>query len=279
MIKKLLLALLVLSVLARLGFAYVMGTDDRRLEDEQRPVAAVAQTGMIRIQGESFVTGLLTGANCDVVVSAGHAAFYWEDVPHKAWRKGHLRGLGQFYFNTEPAEPSRWQDLALIASGYEDTARVGEDAHDWSIFRIPVPLARACAVIPLWAEGAKCRGELRMPAFHFDKPKTRLLAGNCKVRQRLEGGLIIHDCDSKDGSSGAPVFCPVGDTLHLLGINISGLTKRDYYDAGVYGKAGKNFDVRGHKNFAIAVEGAFRRALIEELAASARRKREGVLGE
>ena len=258
-------------LLVPLTWAYVMGPDDRELESEETP-AALRQSGMIRIQGEAFVSGLLTGANCDVVISAGHAAYYWEDVPHKRWRKGHLRGLGQFYFSTDPTEPVSWQTLKLVASGYDDLEQIGRDEHDWSIFRIDVPLASNCEAITPGPRLQSCSSKLVMPGFHFDKPRDRLLAGNCRLRQRLDSGLLIHDCDSKDGSSGSPLFCPAGDTLQLLGVNISGLTKRDYYDAGVYGKAGQPFDPRRHKNFAIAIEGAFQEALNRELAASKARK-------
>lgn len=270
---KIIITLLFLLLGVSLGQAYVMGPDDRLVEqDAGAQPAAVRQAGMIRIQGEAFVSGLLTGANCDVVISAGHAAFYWEDVPHKRWRKGHLRGLGQFYFSIEPDEPTLWQALKLVASGYQELEQVGEDEHDWSIFRIDVPLVKNCSVIPLSRRTPNCDAGLLMPGFHFDKPGSRLLAGNCEVKQVVDGRLIIHDCDSKDGSSGAPLFCPASDTLRLLGINISGLTKRDYYDAGVYGKSGKAFHAREHKNFAIAVDGDFKRALLKELKASEVRK-------
>ena len=259
------------TVLVAPGWSYVMGPDDRALESENSP-AAVRQSGMIRIQGEAFVSGLLTGANCDVVVSAGHAAYYWEDVPHKSWRKGHLRGLGQFYFSTEPSEPVSWQQLQLVASGYDELEQVGQDEYDWSVFRIDTPLVQQCEIVEAWPSERACKSELIMPGFHFDKPRDRLLAGNCKLRQSLDNGLLIHDCDTKDGSSGAPLLCPTGDTLRLLGVNISGLTKRDYYDAGVYGKSGEPFDARRHKNFAIAIDGAFKRALVKELQASKARK-------
>ena len=134
--NKRLLTLLVLCVSLPVSFAYVMGPDDRvEVPEQQSPLAAVRQTGMIRIQGEEFVSGLLTGKNCDVVISAGHAAIYWQSIARKGWRKGELRGQGKFRFNLNPKSGADWYSMTLVNSGYEQAVNVGKDEHDWSIFR------------------------------------------------------------------------------------------------------------------------------------------------
>ena len=260
-----------LGLPAALG--YVMGPDNRvEVADQQSQLAAVRQTGMIRIEAEEFVSGLLTGANCDVVISAGHAAIYWESVARKGWLKGALRGQGMFRFNLDPKTWAAWLSMALVNSGYEQADNVGKDEHDWSIFRLNAPALPACEIVRVMPAGADCEGDLLMTGFHFDKPETKLLEQGCSLKNTTDKGLIVHDCDSKDGSSGAPLFCRDNAKLSLLAINISGLASKDYFDAGVYGKSGSAFNERQHKNFAIAIGGAFYRALILELKASAERR-------
>jgi len=273
MIEKRLILMLVLYVCLSASFAYVMGPDDRIEVDGQRgTLAAVRQTGMIRIQGEGFVSGLLTGKNCDVVISAGHAAIYWQSVPRKGWHKGKLRGRDSFRFSLDPKSDADWYSMTLVKSGYEQAANVGKDGHDWSIFRLHAPALADCEVISIMRDRQDCKHGLLMPAFHFDRPETKLLDHSCQVKQRTNDGIIVHDCDSKDGSSGAPLFCRGNATWTLLAINISGLTNRDYFDAGVYGKSGQPFNDRQHKNFAIPVAGEFYRALTRELMASVKRR-------
>ena len=247
-----------------LCLAYVMGPDNRMpVVEAHHDDPGIRQTGMIRIHGEEFVSGLLTGANCDVVISAGHAAIYWQDLARKGWRRGELRGGGKFRFSLAPAREDSWADLRLWKSGYQDENKIGRDEHDWSIFRSETALSQNCETILI--AGASCGDGLVMPGFHFDRPLTRLLDNSCEIKQRSENGIVVHDCDTKDGSSGAPLFCRANDRLHLLGLNISGLTHRDYYDAGVFGQSGQAYHDRQHKNFAIRVSGEFYRTLMEEL--------------
>ena len=255
------------------SFAYVMGPDDRaEVAKGQEQVDAIRQTGMIRIEGEEFVSGLLTGENCDVVISAGHAAIYWQSVDRKGWRKGELRGQGRFRFSLNPTEADDWQSMQLVAAGYELDKNVGKDEHDWSIFRLHSPGKLECKNFSVRRKLQTCRSRLLMPGFHFDRPYTKLLDQSCEVKQRKDSGIIAHNCDSKDGSSGAPLFCRDNGKLSLLAINISGLTNKGYFDSGVYGKPGRAFNDKRHKNFAISISGDFYRALVEEMKASAERR-------
>ena len=270
---KRLSCLLAAHLLLPASFAYVMGPDDRaEVSKAQTKIAAIRQTGMIRIRGEEFVSGLLTGENCDVVISAGHAAIYWKNLARKGWRKGEMRGQGRFRFNLDPKAGGEWQTMSLVASGYMLADNVGKDEHDWSILRTSSPVVANCKILRVMQDRLACKSDLLMSGFHFDKPDTKLLDQNCKVKQNTDRGIIVHDCDSKDGSSGAPLFCQDDGKLSLLAINISGLTNKDYFDAGVYGKSGQAFHDRQHKNFAIAVSGEFYRALLEEMKASSKRR-------
>ena len=111
-----------------------------------------------------------------------------------------------------------------------------------------------------------------MPAFHFDRRNIRLIDRSCKIKDSIGNALIVHDCDTKDGSSGAPLLCENRNGIELLAINISGLTLKEYVEPGIYGKSSKDFDFRNHKNFAVTVHGGFLRALAAELQASKQRK-------
>jgi hypothetical protein len=260
------ICLLILSLSLPASFAYVMGLDDRlEVGKSAEQSAEVAQTGMISIRGEQFVSGVLTGENCDVVISAGHAAIHWETVARKGWRKGELRGGGDFRFNLDPKTGLEWQTMTLVSSGYELEENIDEDKHDWSIFRLSKRALPDCENIKIIPNRSDCPGEVIMPGFHFDKPETKLVDNSCSIKRSSGDGVVVHDCDSKDGSSGAPLFCRDNDRSALLAINISGLTRKDYFDAGVYGKAGLNYHVQQHKNFAINISGAFYKALMKEL--------------
>ena len=260
------------SVCLPVSLAYVMGPDNRvPVNDANHDNAAIRQTGMLRIQGEEFVSGLLSGANCDVVISAGHAAIYWQDLARKGWRKGELRGGGHFQFSLDPGQEDKWHKLQLVASGYDRKENIGKDEHDWSVFRSSESIMSDCETLSVIRHQQRCKTGLSMPGFHFDRPQTRLLDNSCEVKRVSETGIITHNCDSKDGSSGAPLFCQVKDRQALLAINISGLTRRNYYDAGVYGKSGRHYDEKQHKNFALAVSGDFYQALKKELRESEKR--------
>lgn len=254
--------------------AYVMGRDNRQeINKAEAEQPEIMQTGVIRIGDGSFVTGVLTGANCDVVISAGHAAIYWRSSTGKGWRKGQIRGGGRFRFYPDPGG-NRKPGIAmrLVRSGLQNPADIDKDDSDWSIFRLIKPVPGGCRNISYVANGIKCNGHTMMPAFHFDRRNTRLIDRACKIKDSIGSDIVVHDCDTKDGSSGAPLLCESRTGMVLLAINISGLTPKEYVEPGVYGKESLNFDFRHHKNFAVTIHGEFLRALESELEASRERK-------
>ena len=251
--------------------AFVMGEDDRRpASTDESLISGVAQTGMIKIPGEEFVTGLLVGANCDIVISAGHAAFHWRTVEHRNWHKGQRRGNGKLTFSLNPTATT-WTPMILVASGYDNPANIVKEHHDWAVFKLTERAATDCAEIYYENYKVACRGAIIMPGFHFDRRDVRLVDASCSIRYARDNRLIIHDCDTKDGSSGAPLLCRENEKTYLVGINVSGLTERSYIDPGVYGQSGKKFRHRRHENFAVAVHGFLHKTLSEEFTASSRR--------
>ena len=252
--------------------AYVMGQDDRApvsAEEEKQP--EIAQIGVIETRDGGYVTGILTGANCDVVISAGHAAYYWRDNPGLNQRAGALRGGGNFSFRLDPAHSTTRFDMQLVASGLTDAAQFDDDSNDWSIFRLLHPALARCKTIAFIRDTGQCHGQVSMPGYHFDRRDTLLVDRSCAIKDTLNHALLIHDCDSKDGSSGAPLYCREAAGLKLLGINISGITLKEWVDPGDYGKQSMAFDYKSHKNYAVAVHGDFLRALEAEMRASAQR--------
>ena len=253
--------------------AYVMGQDDRQVaNDEEARLPEVAQTGIIEIQDGGYVTGILTGDNCDVVISAGHAAYYWRDNPGKDQHKGTLRGGGNFLFRLQPAQHGRGYAMTLVKSGLEHTANLADDRQDWSLFRLSEPALPDCKQVAFIRGGGHCNGQILMPAYHFDRRDTLLVDRSCTIKDVLNHEILVHDCDSKDGSSGAPLFCRDQAAVTLLGINISGITRKELVDPGEYGKESRQFNYRNHKNFAVTIHGEFLQVLEAELQVSARRK-------
>ena len=55
----------------------IIGEDGRvRLSKEQKSIPEYRQSGLLGIGGEGYGTGLLTGENCDVVLTAAHLVRY-----------------------------------------------------------------------------------------------------------------------------------------------------------------------------------------------------------
>lgn len=251
--------------------AFIMGKDNRReLTRAESAIPEIMQTGKITIGDGGFVTGVLTGANCDVVISAGHAAIYWRTNAAKGWYKGKLRGGGRFLFYLNPGgHPYK---MVLVKSGLQHTTDLANDRKDWAIFRLRKPVRRGCKNIRFVRNGIKCNGHIMMPAFHYDRRNTRLIDRTCSIKDSIGSDIIVHDCDTKDGSSGAPILCNGPAGIYLLGINISGLSQRDQVEPGVFGQAGEKYNFKYHKNFAVTIHGEFYQALQAELRASRERK-------
>jgi len=268
------LLVMFLTTLSNDTAAYIMGKDNRQeitRTESQQP--EIMQTGIIQIADGSFVTGVLTGDNCDVVISAGHAAVYWRSNTAKGWSRGELRGGGQYQFYPDPGDNSETGiAMELVRSGLQIPADIDKDSSDWAVFRLSKPAESDCRNIRYVANAVKCNGRTMMPAFHFDRRDTRLIDRSCKIKDSIGSKIIIHDCDTKDGSSGAPLLCQDQTGLRLLAINISGITVKEFVEPGVYGKESKNFNFRNHKNFAVTVHGEFLQALEYELEASSKRK-------
>ena len=270
------LALLGLLLFSTRVSAFVMGSDDRvaaSYDDLTR--AGISQVGVIRISDDAFVTAIVIGENCDVVVSAGHAAFFWRTVQQRGWIKGQRRVAGTFNFTLNPGQPEPVVALTLVQSGYRQKRHIPDDQYDWAIFRSAHPVMQWCRRIGLEHSKFKCNGKLLMAGYHYDMRQVRLLDKTCTIRDVIADRVIVHDCDTKDGSSGAPLLCVDSDVVTLYGINTSGLSKQSYVEPGVYGQSADQFDFKTRKNFAVAIRGEFLLALERELRAS--RERAGAL--
>jgi hypothetical protein len=264
-----------LLVLGYSGYtaSYIMGADSRvELSQEEASITSIRQIGIIDTGDGGFVNGVVTGANCDVVISAGHAAFYWEDNLLLDRVKGARRGNSTILFYPEPQLSSEGTPLTLIASAYEDLEKVGDDKHDWSIFRLPAPAYDQCDLLEIKRSTTSCPGSILFPAYHFDRKRSKLIDNTCSIKDSLGKEIIVHDCDTKDGSSGAPLICESEGRYSLIGINISGLSLKDANNPSIFGNPGEAFNIKTHKNFAITFHGEFYMSLTRELIASESRK-------
>jgi hypothetical protein len=271
-IRNITLSLLILIISPAFTLAYIMGEDSREPltpEEKQQPI--LRQLGIIDTRDGGFVTGIVTGLNCDVVISAGHAAFYWETNILLNRKKGALRGNGKLLFLPKPELSARTLPMKLIKSGYEQTDHVGKDEHDWSIFRLAEPALDTCEMIEFLPSTTTCSGEVLFPAYHFDHKRSKLIDRTCEIKDSLGQSLLIHDCDTKDGSSGAPLICKNDTEYNVLGMNISGLTLKASNNPSIFGNPGQPFNLKTHKNYAITIHGAFYQSLMKELDASAAR--------
>jgi len=193
----------------------IVGSDDRTITSDVR----FAAVGRLNLSGKGFCTATLISPQ--VVMTAAHCTFYprtGKPVPpdriHFAagWRKGkplahrvakHVRrhpGYGV-------AKPMA-ADIALI------------------VLEAPINDER---IVPIPIDKGADRVRMVVPLTHVsyarDRPHLPSVEHGCVVRS-VEGRLLLTDCDSNFGGSGAPMLRQREDGFEVLGI-VSGVIEHN----------------------------------------------------
>ncbi len=189
----------------------IVGSDDRKITSDAR----FAAVGRLNLSGKGFCTATLIAPQ--VVMTAAHCTFYpstGKPVPpdriHFAagWRKGkplahrvakHVRRHPD-YGDTK----TMMTDIALII--------LKEPINDQRINPIPVDKStdRVRMVVPL-----------THVSYARDRPHLPSIETGCVVRS-VQARLLLTDCDSNFGGSGAPMLRAGKDGFSVLGI-VSGV--------------------------------------------------------
>ena len=263
----------------------VIGEDGRvKLTDEERRIPGFRQTGIIKIGDEGFGTGIVTGANCDVVITAAHLTRYnYETAARYNGALGDLRESWRLNFVPDPMKSNKGYQAELVGSGFDNINNIptyqsnrAEHQHDWSILRISRSAMVNCVPIKFMRDKANCDGPVRIPAVHtdahFDTYINDINDDPCYIRNARRNDLIRHDCDTKEGASGAPLFCETAGELYLIGINSGFAVPNANYKEPMRGQSGAPYNHTNHVNFAVPLYGEFLKIFEAELKRSEQRR-------
>lgn len=212
-----------------------------------------ASTGIVRC-GHAHGSGQLTLTD-DVITTAAHV-IYDED--------GHLRGDSdhcRFIVEAEGQEISTPLDLKTAIVGSTDPYK--ENAvHDWAAIKLQHPL-RDADPYPLGAPKSEepilfvARG-----AIDWGQGKTTSMQ-NCKLREGLEDGAegtreFAFDCSTNVGASGAGLLDGAGKALLAIFVGYRSVAPDKPLPFSAT-----------HYNFAVSIEGEFRKAVERQAALGA----------
>ena len=216
------LACLPLALLAVSAFAQVsdpkpgiVGSDDRTITSDERFTAV----GRLNLSGKGFCTATLIAPQ--VVITAAHCTFYprtGKPIPadriHFAagWRQGkplahsvakHVRRHPRY----EHGKPIS-ADIAIIV--------LAEPINDARITPIPIDreTERVRLIVPL-----------TLVSYARDRPHLPSVESGCVVRS-VQGRVLLTDCDSHFGASGAPILHETAEGFAVLGV-VSGVIEQN----------------------------------------------------
>jgi hypothetical protein len=240
----------------------VFGTDGRASFDDFAAHAQLdaadlrrrfASTGIVRC-GHAHGSGQLTLAD-DVITTAAHVLYDQE---------GHLRGdSAHCQFLVQAAGQEIATDLDVAGAIVGSTNPYAESAvHDWAVVKLarplreatPYPLTTPAAASPVLfvARGAIDWGQGRETSMQ-----------SCRLRDGLEQGAegtreIAFDCSTNVGASGAGLLDGEGRGLMAIFVGYRSVAPDQALPFSAT-----------HYNFAVTVEGAFRRAVERQAALGA----------
>ena len=275
---------------ARVFKTLVMGDDDREsLTEDEKKVPEFRQVGLVSGKMVSLATSLVTGKNCDVVITNGHVVVGVDGEI----RSKESEGFFKFHTDFKAGRANEFTKMYIVDTGYLPLGYKGEkNRDDWAILRLEEPVFENCQHIPFTAYediGSECskEGELVTVGTHKGDYEEKKINRSCKMfkpdpnesTDDIEKYSIKHDCDTGMFSSGSPIYCktPGGD-LRLIGVNNAGVTSKltdkeidSLYER--FGQPGPEADPESHYNLAVSFWGKFGSALAQELRKSEIRSR------
>ncbi|MCB0415252.1 MAG: hypothetical protein KDD50_13025 [Bdellovibrionales bacterium] len=265
----------------------IVGKDERRCADSRDPKFIDEQVGMVEAYDEStglgnWFSSFVTGENCDVLVTSAHLVYDF-----KKGRVDPYYNKGKVTYTPAAGDRQGIRDGVIVDSSFKDKRVFGvETKHDWMVVRLNQPLKNGCVKNVLPAQSSKCEGSLVLGAYHEDiincvaisERSGRNQDGSPKYCRQTEydasKGWFKHDCDTKDRSSGAPIFCKGSDgELSWIGINDGSSVPTKSYKEPSKGGAGFGYSSSNHYNRGTAFHKEFRDALNKELVLSKARAR------
>ena len=290
--------------LGELHKTIIMGKDNRRaLNRKELDLRIYEQVVQTLIEGGAG-TGFVMGKNCDVLITSAHLSVDRQKVKNGTQTtegKSTAVVFRPLYDGTLSAE--------RIASGWSRDGkllkeRILANKQDWAIYRLNKPAYKTCEQVNIHSlskqdlsgekksfigwdgktseETQKIKRPLQAVGYHYGEKweEYRKIEKTCSGYDvsfwQLEN-QFAHDCDTKGGSSGMPLFIRDSNgELSLVGIH------GQYYYFQYNSRTGKNnfkfgsnnapsYDPSKRVNIGYPIRGEFKRALEKELRRSEKR--------
>lgn len=193
----------------------IVGRDDRvPLDSTAWPWQAIGRVN--QAGGRSHCTGTLVAP--DTVLTAGHCVY--DRLANRWLEPGELVFVAGFRRDTD-AGYGRGKTIRRSPQADPTAVTADSIAHDWALITLEAPLlVRPVEVRPLPTAAAnRTAPHLETAGYAQDRPFLLSLDDGCRIRERTYGGkVLVTDCDSTRGDSGAPLLWHDGVTVRVIGV-------------------------------------------------------------
>jgi protease YdgD len=192
----------------------IVGQDDRvPLDSTAWPWQAIGRLN--QAGARAHCTGTLVAP--DTVLTAAHCVY--SQAASRWLAPGDLVFVAGFRRDTD-AGYSRGKTIRRSPQADPTAVNADSIAHDWALITLETPLAvRPVEVRTLPPAAANNATHLETAGYAQDRPYLLSLDDGCRIRERTFGGkVLVTDCDSTRGDSGAPLLWRDGDTVQVIGV-------------------------------------------------------------
>ncbi|WP_162560039.1 trypsin-like serine peptidase [Methylotetracoccus oryzae] len=191
----------------------IVGHDDRvPLDSTAWPWQAVGRVN--QAGGRSHCTGTLVAP--DTVLTAAHCVY--SRLASRWLEPGEIVFVAGFRRDTD-AGYSRGKTIRRSPQADPTAVTADSIAHDWALITLETPLPVRPVEVRTLSPAKDGTVALETAGYAQDRPYLLSLDDGCRIRERAFGGkVLVTDCDSTRGDSGAPLLWRDGDTVRVVGV-------------------------------------------------------------
>jgi len=110
----------------------------------------------------------------------------------------------------------------VVAPGYQpENNPAGSLLHDWALLMLTEPVAGDTTPLALATRPARAGERIMIGGFSRQSPFKMTADTDCRMRDVMQSGLLVHDCAVMPGDSGAPLLSRDGEKdVQIIGIQI-----------------------------------------------------------
>ena len=207
----------VFSVRASPDLPGIIGTDDRHpLSTDKWPWSAIGRVN--QNQGSAHCTGTLIAPN--KVLTAGHCIY---DAKHAKWfLPKEIAFIPDFRPNYDYAF-SRGASFTFDLKDVPANVDLEFISHDWAIITLEKSLPqKPIPIRPIQADWVSTTHKMQLTSagYSADRPYLLSVDYDCNLKTKAANdAVLVTDCDSTKGNSGAPVLLRHGhDEWYVVGV-------------------------------------------------------------